>query len=45
MEFPGLMLAGEWVTNDFLLAEAALYTAKKAASVILSEVNDAIVYK
>ncbi|SDY02381.1 Phytoene dehydrogenase-related protein [Evansella caseinilytica] len=32
----GFILAGEWTTNKHLLAEAALYTAKKAANNIIS---------
>jgi phytoene dehydrogenase-like protein len=35
-EFEGLLLAGEWVSNEMLLAEAALITAKKAADQILT---------
>lgn len=34
-EFPGLHLAGEWVSNEFLLAEGALITAKGRVEQIL----------
>lgn len=35
-EFPRLLLAGEWVSNEALLAEAAAQTAIKAAEQILA---------
>jgi len=34
-EFPGLLLAGEWVSNDFLLAEAAITTIEASVQQIL----------
>lgn len=33
-EFPGLVLAGEWVSNHSLLAEGAIHSAKKAVEKI-----------
>lgn len=36
-EFPGLVLAGEWVSNHSLLAEGAIHSAKKAVEKVSDE--------
>ncbi|MDQ0231698.1 phytoene desaturase family protein [Metabacillus malikii] len=33
-EFPGLILAGEWVSDDWMLAEAAIHSAEEAVAIL-----------